>query len=153
MCLILRSKYFHFSQIEIYILKLHLYTWIFDYMIPKGFSHTSVQNPTYQKRNISSIQENISSIQNYQGLSFFRSLLLVWQSCSLNWDLDIDSFVGIRYISFDGPVAKYLLVMQGARDQIQCVVFIPFSWWHPWEPRFKSGFLNSFWDYLVPDRI
>jgi hypothetical protein len=41
-------------------------------MIPKGISHTSVQNPTYefQKRNISSIQEIISSIQNYQGLSF-----------------------------------------------------------------------------------
>jgi hypothetical protein len=41
-------------------------------MIPKGISHTSVQNTTYefQKRTISSIQENISSIQNYQGLSF-----------------------------------------------------------------------------------
>jgi hypothetical protein len=41
-------------------------------MIPKGISHTSVQNPTneFQKRNISSIQENISSIQNYQELSF-----------------------------------------------------------------------------------
>ncbi len=41
-------------------------------MIPKGISHTSVQNPTYefQKRNISSIQDIISSIQNYQGLSF-----------------------------------------------------------------------------------
>jgi hypothetical protein len=41
-------------------------------MIPKGVSHTSVQNPTYefQKRNISSSQEYISSIQNYQGLSF-----------------------------------------------------------------------------------
>jgi hypothetical protein len=41
-------------------------------MIPKGISHNSVQNPTYefQKRKISSIQENISSIQNYQGLSF-----------------------------------------------------------------------------------
>jgi hypothetical protein len=41
-------------------------------MIPKEISHTSVQNPTneFQKRNISSIQENISSIQNYQGLSF-----------------------------------------------------------------------------------
>jgi hypothetical protein len=41
-------------------------------MIPKGISHTSIQNRTYefQKRSISSIQENISSIQNYQGLSF-----------------------------------------------------------------------------------
>jgi hypothetical protein len=40
-------------------------------MIPKEISHTSVQIPTneFQKRNISSIQENISSIQN-QGLSF-----------------------------------------------------------------------------------
>jgi len=40
-------------------------------MIPKGISH-NVQNPTYefQERSISSIQENISSIQNYQGLSF-----------------------------------------------------------------------------------
>jgi hypothetical protein len=41
-------------------------------MIPKGISHTLVHNPTYeyQKRNISSIQESIISIQNYQGLSF-----------------------------------------------------------------------------------
>jgi hypothetical protein len=39
-------------------------------MIPKGISHTSAENPTFQKRNISSIQEIISSIQNYQGLSF-----------------------------------------------------------------------------------
>jgi hypothetical protein len=46
-------------------------------MIPKGISQTSVQNPTYgfQKRNISSIQENISSIQNYQGLSFLQVTL------------------------------------------------------------------------------
>jgi hypothetical protein len=41
-------------------------------MIPKGISHNSVQNPAneFQERNISSFQENISSIQNYQGLSF-----------------------------------------------------------------------------------
>jgi hypothetical protein len=42
-----------------------------------------------------------------------RSLLLVWQICSLNWDLEIDSFVGLLSISFDGPVARYLLEMQG----------------------------------------
>ncbi len=28
-----------------------------------------------------------------------------------------------------------------------------FSWWHPLEPRFKSGFHNSFWDLVVHDRI
>ncbi len=41
------------------------------------------------------------------------SHLLVWQICSLNWDLDMDSFVGIFCISFDGPVTKYFHVMQG----------------------------------------
>jgi hypothetical protein len=65
-------------------------------MIPKGISHTSVQNPIdeFQKRNNSSIQENISSIQNYQGLSFLPVTLLVGQICSLNWDFYMDSFVG-----------------------------------------------------------
>jgi hypothetical protein len=70
-------------------------------MIPKGISHTSVQNPTYefQKRNISSIQENISSIQNFQGLSFLPVNFTGWQICSLNWDFDMDSFVGALYVS------------------------------------------------------
>ena len=40
----------------------------------------------------------------------FRSLLLIWQICSLNWDLDMDRFVGTFCISFDGPVATYLHV-------------------------------------------
>ncbi len=41
-------------------------------MIPKGINQTSDQNLTYefQKRNISSIQENINSIQNNQELWF-----------------------------------------------------------------------------------
>ncbi len=42
---------------------------------------------------------------------------------------------------------------KGARVQIHDVLFITFSGWHPWEPRFKDGFHNSFWDYVVPDRI
>ena len=41
----------------------------------------------------------------------------------------------------------------GVRVQILVVMFTAFSLWHPWEPRFKSGFHNSFWDYVVPDRI
>ncbi len=90
--------------------------------------------------------------------NFISWLLLVWQICSLNWDLEIltwtlDSFVETLSTSFDGPVAKYLLVMQGAWVQIRGVFFITFSWRHHWEPRFKSGFYNSFRDYLVPDRI
>jgi hypothetical protein len=64
-------------------------------MIPKGISHTSVQNPTYefQKRNISSFQEIISSIQNYQGLSFLPVTFTGLADMFLNWDLDMDSFV------------------------------------------------------------
>ncbi len=42
---------------------------------------------------------------------------------------------------------------RGAWVQIQVVMFTTFSLWHPWEPRFKSGIHNSFWDYVVPDRI
>jgi hypothetical protein len=88
-------------------------------MIPKGISHT-VQNPTYefQKRNIRSIQEIINFIQNY------RSLLLVWQICSLNWDLDMDSFVRTLSISCDDPVAIHLLVMQGGQSlNLWCYVY------------------------------
>jgi hypothetical protein len=84
-------------------------------MISKGISHTSVQNPTFefQKRNISSIQETISSIQNYQGLSFLLVTFPGLAGLFPQLDLDMDSFVGLLGISFDGPVAKYLLVMQG----------------------------------------
>jgi hypothetical protein len=95
-------------------------------MIPKGISHTSVQNPTYefQKRNISSIQENISSIQNYQGLSFlpvtFTGLAdLFHQLGSLHEQLCV-----VTCISFDGPVAKYLLVMEGGlSSNLVCYVY------------------------------
>jgi hypothetical protein len=42
-------------------------------MIPKGTSHTSAPDSTYevQKIKIESYKENISSIQNYQGLFLF----------------------------------------------------------------------------------
>ncbi len=78
--LILRSKYFYFPHIGTYILKIHLSTWNLDYMIPKGISHTLVQNPTYkfQNRNLRSIHENISSIQNYQGLSLLPVTFTAW---------------------------------------------------------------------------
>jgi hypothetical protein len=38
---------------------------------------------------------------------------------------------------------------RGAWVQLQFVMFITFSLWHPWEPRFKSGFHNSFWVYCI----
>jgi hypothetical protein len=39
----------------------------------------------------------------------------------------MDSFGGTPFISIDGPVAKYLLVLQGGRVQIKGVAFITFS--------------------------
>ncbi len=63
------------------------------------------------------------------------------------------SFVGSFYISFDGPVVKYLHVMQrGLSSNPRCYVYNFFIitslgasvqiWFH-----------HSFWDYVVPDRI
>jgi hypothetical protein len=85
-------------------------------MIPKGISHISVQNPTYelQKINISSIQDNLSSIQNYQGLSFLPVTFLGVAYLFPQLNLELGRFVRIFFISFDGPMAKYLHVMQGA---------------------------------------
>jgi hypothetical protein len=85
-------------------------------MIPKGVSHTSVQNPTneFQKRNISSFRKILVPFRTTKNCHSCRSLLLVWQIFSLNWDLDMDSFVETLCISFGGPLGKYLLVMQGA---------------------------------------
>ncbi len=39
-------------------------------------------------------QINISSIQNYQGLSFLPITFTGWQICSLNWDEQMNSYVG-----------------------------------------------------------
>jgi hypothetical protein len=93
-------------------------------------------------------QINISSIQNYQGLSFlpvtFTGLAdLFPQLWSLNERLCRDSL----YL-FDGPMSKNLVLMQGSRARILGVNFNIFSCWHHWETRFKSGFHSSFWDFI-----
>ena len=75
------------------------------------------------------------------------SLFLVWQICSLNWDLYINSFVEILSICFGGPLSKYLQLLQRSWVQILGVNCNIFSCWHPWETRFKSGFHSSFWDF------
>jgi hypothetical protein len=84
-------------------------------MIPKGISHTSIQNLTYefQKRNLVPFRKLLVPFRTTKDCHSCRSLLLVWQICPLNWDLDMDSFVEILCISFDVPVERYLLVMQG----------------------------------------
>jgi hypothetical protein len=48
----------------------------------------------------------------------------------------------------DGPMSKYLKLIQGSWVQILRVKFYIFSCWHPWETRFKSGFHSSFWDLI-----
>jgi hypothetical protein len=52
------------------------------------------------------------------------SLFLVWQICSINWDLDMDRFVATNCISFDGPVAKNLPVMQGGPEFKSRVLYL-----------------------------
>ncbi len=119
------NKYFYFSQIWMYILKIHLSTWNLDYMIPKGIRHTSVQNPTYefQKRTISSIQENISSIQNYQELSFLpvtltsMADLFPWQR--LTWTALWDSYVSALMVQWQNTC----LWCKGASNLVYYVFF------------------------------
>ena len=125
-------------------------------MIPKGISHTSVQNPTYkfQKRNISSFQENVSSIQNYQGHVILAGHFY-WFGRFVP-STGIFKWTGLWCHSVSALMVQWqntCLWCKGFWVQIQCVMFITFSCLHPWEPRFKSGFHNSFWDYVVPDRI
>jgi hypothetical protein len=48
------------------------------------------------------------------------SLLLVWQICSLNWDLDIDSFVVTHCIYTDKKENKIFLIFKEIkRDWLQ----------------------------------
>jgi hypothetical protein len=98
-------------------------------MIPKGISHTSVQNLTYKFQHsiLVPFRKIIVPFRTTKDCHSCRSLLLVWHFCSLSWNLDMHSFVGSLCISLDGPVAKYLLMMQGARVQIQGVMFITFQ--------------------------
>ncbi len=151
-----RSKnVFYFSQIVIYFLKLHLTPWNLDCVIPKGISHTSLQNPTYefQKRNISSIQENNSSIQNFQGLSFlpvtFTGLVdLFTQLRSWHGQLCGDTIHQLWW-SIGNILASDA---GGLSSNPGCDVYY-FFMITSLEPRFKSGFHNSFWDYVVSDRL
>ncbi len=125
-------------------------------MIPKGISHTSVQNPTYkfQKRNISSFRKMLVPFRTTKDCHSCRSLLLVWQICFLKWDLDMDSFMETLFISIGSPVAKYLLVMHGGLSSNPvCYIYHFFMLPSLGAYRFKSGFHNSFWDYVAPDRI
>ena len=46
------TKDFYYSQLGIYILKMDLSNWDLDYMIPKGTSHTSAPDSTYEVQKI-----------------------------------------------------------------------------------------------------
>ncbi len=87
-----------------------------------------------------------------------RSLFLVWHMCTSSCVLSTEI---LTWTALWGHSASALMVQwqntcmwyRGAWVHIQVVMFTTFSLWHPMEPRFKSGFHNSFWDYVVPDRI
>ncbi len=66
----------------------------------------------FKKEILFSFREMLVPFRTTKDCHSCRSLLLVWHICSLNWDLDMDSFVGTLCISIGGLVAKYLLLMQ-----------------------------------------
>ncbi len=71
---------------------------IFVSFRPTKDCHSFFYEYEFQKRNNSSIQENIFFIQTYQGLSFLPVTSTGEQIFSLNWDFDMDSFVGMLCI-------------------------------------------------------
>jgi hypothetical protein len=89
-------------------------------MIPKGISQTSfkISHINFNREILVPFRKISVPFRTTRDCHSCRSLLLVWQICSLSWDLDMDSFVRTQYISLDGPVAKYLIVMEVARVQI-----------------------------------
>ncbi len=83
-------------------------------MIPKGISHTSkIPHINFKKEILVPFRKILVPFRTTKDFHSCRSLLLVWQICSLNWDLDMDRFVESLSISIGGPMAKYLLVMHG----------------------------------------
>jgi hypothetical protein len=85
------------------------------------------------------------SIHNYLGL-ILAGHLLVWQICSLNWDLWIKSFVGTLCTWLWWSNVKTLTTVSGVLGSNPAgVIFNIFSCWHPWETRFKIH--SSFWDF------
>jgi hypothetical protein len=177
---------------------MDLSNWDLDYMIPRGTSHTSVPNSTYEvpkgttkirfEPSLPRMSEwkniklhpgfqhetpasvtSILSLDHQCQIHSIPTKLLMWRSqlreqiCQISKSDRQESLVVLNETNIDlwkvllscigGAVTKYLVLMQGTWVQLQSVKFNIFSWWHPWEPRFKSGSHNSFWDLVVPDRI
>jgi hypothetical protein len=102
----------------------------------------------FQKRNIIFIQENITVVpfRTTKDCHSCRSLLLVGRIFPSTGILTWTALWGHYLSSLDGPVTKYMLEIrvQGAWARILGVLFHTFPWWHPCEPRFKSGFIIPF---------
>jgi hypothetical protein len=77
-------------------------------MIPKELATPRFKIPlmNFKKEILFPFRKILVPFRTTKDCHFSWSLFLVWQMCSLNWDLDMDRFVGTFCISFDGPVAK-----------------------------------------------
>jgi hypothetical protein len=64
-------------------------------------------------------QINISSIQNYLGLSF----LPVWQICSFNWVFTSTALWGLYVSGFDGPMSKTYYWCKGFESWVWNLLF------------------------------
>jgi hypothetical protein len=100
-------------------------------MIPKRISHTWVQNPTYinfKKEVLVPFRKILVPFRTTKDCHSCRSLLLVWQIYSLNWDLEIDSFVE-PLCSFGAWSSGKVLDCDARWPEFksQCVIIITFS--------------------------
>ncbi len=86
-------------------------------------------------------QINISSIQNYQGLSFLPVTFNRWAYLFPQLGSSHQQLCG-NWLCWSN--VKILIADAGVPGS----KFNIFSCWHPWETRFKSGFHSSFWDFI-----
>jgi hypothetical protein len=159
MYLILRSKYFQeilllFTDWNIYPENASAYLiWITWFQKELATPRFKIPHMNFKKEILVPFRKILVPFRTTKDCHYCRSLFLVWHMGTLNWDLDMDSFVGTFCIRCDGLVAKYLHVMQrGLSSNLGCYVYIFFIM-TSLGARFKSGFHISFWDYVVPDRI
>jgi hypothetical protein len=137
------------------------------YIVPKSFMRfcQELQDPKRKHENQiwTSIKYLVTGLPKQDSKNSHKSILvqlkstmtvilvghlLVWQICSPNWDLLINSFVERLCNWPAGPMSKYLQLMQGSWVRILYDNFDIFSCWHSWETRYKSGFHSSFWDFI-----
>ncbi len=97
-----------YSELGISILRIHLFNWDLDYMIPAGNSHTSVPNPQYefQKRKIQFQQfflyfEFGNCILLNSGLAISKKRIFIFPNDGHEFTSSVQNYQGLKLLYKD----------------------------------------------------